>query len=136
MQRLAEGGRPMSRSVVVAWRETAEELERRYRSERDVEKRKRLGALWQVRCERRVAEAGRLAGVGERTVFRWLEWYRAAGLGGGDVRGAVPAGRALERAAPPGGAPEGAAPDCGEGGPGGAGGLAPGGMTAALVGAG
>jgi transposase len=72
----------MSRSVVVAWRETAEELERRYRSERDVEKRKRLGALWQVRCERRVAEAGRLAGVGERTVFRWLEWYRAEGLDG------------------------------------------------------
>ena len=72
----------MSRSVVVAWREAAEELERRYRSERDVEKRKRLGALWQVRCERRVAEAGRLAGVGERTVFRWLEWYRAEGLDG------------------------------------------------------
>jgi transposase len=72
----------MSRSVVVAWHETAAELERRYRAERDVERRKRLGALWQVRCERRVAEAGRLAGVGERTVFRWLEWYRTDGLDG------------------------------------------------------
>jgi transposase len=72
----------MSRSVVVAWEETAEELERRYRAERDVGKRKRLGALWLVRRGRRVAEAGRLAGVGERTVFRWLGWYRAAGLEG------------------------------------------------------
>jgi transposase len=72
----------MSRSVVVAWKETAEELERRYRAERDVERRKRLGALWLVRRKRRVAEAGRLAGVGERTVFRWLEWYRAEGLDG------------------------------------------------------
>ena len=72
----------MSRSVTVGWKETAGELERRYRAERDVERRKRLGALWQVRCERRVAEAGRLVGVGERTVFRWLEWYRAEGLDG------------------------------------------------------
>jgi transposase len=72
----------MSRSVVVAWRETAAELERRYRAERDVERRKRLGAWWLVRRERRVAEAGRLVGVGERTVFWWLEWYRADGLDG------------------------------------------------------
>jgi transposase len=57
-------------------------LEGKYRAERDVEQRKRLGALWQVRCERRVAEAGRLAGVGERTVFRWLGWYRSEGLDG------------------------------------------------------
>jgi len=72
----------MSRSVTVAWKETAEELELGYRAERDVGKRKRLGALWLVRRGRRVAEAGRLAGVGERTVFRWLGWYRADGLDG------------------------------------------------------
>jgi transposase len=78
----------MSRSVTVEWRETAEELERRYRAERDVERRKRLGALWLVRREGRVAEAGRLVGVGERTVFRWLAWYRAEGLDG--VLGRVP----------------------------------------------
>ena len=72
----------MSRPVAVAWRETPEELERRYRAERDVERRKRLGALWRVRAGDRVAAAGRLVGVGERTVFRWLGWYRAAGLGG------------------------------------------------------
>ncbi len=71
----------MSRSVVVAWAETAAELEARYRGERDVERRKRLGALWRVRAGDRVAEAGRLAGVGDRTVERRLAWYRAGGLG-------------------------------------------------------
>ena len=78
----------MSRSVAVAWAETADELEGRYRAERDVEKRKRLGALWLVRRGDRVGEAGRLAGVGERTVRRWLGWYRGAGLAG--VLGRVP----------------------------------------------
>jgi transposase len=72
----------MSKPVVVTWAETAAELEARYRAERDVERRKRLGALWRVRVGDRVAEAGRLAGVGERTVFRWLGWYRAEGLVG------------------------------------------------------
>jgi transposase len=72
----------MSKPVAVTWLETADELERRYRAERDVERRKRLGALWRVRVGDRVAQAGRLAGVGERTVFRWLGWYRAAGLAG------------------------------------------------------
>ena len=66
----------------MAWAETAAEVEGRYRAERDVERRKRLGALWRVRAGDRVAGAGRLAGVGERTVFRWLGWYRAEGLGG------------------------------------------------------
>ena len=72
----------MSKPVAVAWSETAEELEARYRAERDVERRKRLGALWRVRAGDRVGDAGRLAGVGERTVFRWLGWYRAEGLAG------------------------------------------------------
>jgi transposase len=72
----------MSKPVAVAWVESAEELERRYRAERDVGRRKRLGALWRVRAGDRVAEAGRLAGVGERTVFRWLGWYRTGGLAG------------------------------------------------------
>ena len=70
----------MSKPVAVAWGETAEELEGRYRAEREVERRKRLGALWRVRAGDRVAEAGRLAGVGGRTVERWLAWYWAGGL--------------------------------------------------------
>ena len=72
----------MSKAVAVAWREPAGALERRYRAERDVERRTRLGALWRVRLGDRVADAGRLVGVGERTVFRWLGWYRAEGLAG------------------------------------------------------
>jgi transposase len=70
----------MSKPVVVAWSETTEELEGRYRAERDVERRKRLGALWRVRAGDRVGDAGRAAGVGGRTVERWLGWYRAGGL--------------------------------------------------------
>lgn len=72
----------MSKPVTIVWAETAEELAGRYRAERDVERRKRLGALWRVRLGDRVGDAARLAGVGERTVFRWLGWYRAAGLAG------------------------------------------------------
>ena len=71
----------MSKPVAVAWAESAEELEARYRSERDVERRKRLGALWRVRVGDRVGDAGRAAGVGGRTVERWLGWYRVGGLG-------------------------------------------------------
>ena len=69
----------MSKPVAVAWAETAEELERRHRGEREVERRKRLGALWRVRAGDRVADAGRVVGVGGRTVERWLAWYRAGG---------------------------------------------------------
>jgi transposase len=70
----------MSKPVAIEWAETAAELERRYRAERDVERRKRLGALWRVRCGDRVADAGRVVGVGGRTVERWLAWYRRSGL--------------------------------------------------------
>jgi transposase len=70
----------MSKPVAVAWAESVEELESQYRRERDVERRKRLGALWRVHAGDRVADAGRLVGVGGRTVERWLGWYRVGGL--------------------------------------------------------
>src|ERR687896_830075 len=70
----------MSKPVAVAWAETAEELEQQYRAARDVERRKRLGALWRVRLGDRIPDAGRVVGVGRRTVDRWLGWYRQGGL--------------------------------------------------------
>ena len=66
--------------MAVAWAESAEELERRYRAEREVERRKRLGALWRVRLGDRMPDAGRGVGVGSRSGERWLGWYRTGGL--------------------------------------------------------
>jgi transposase len=71
----------MSKPVAVAWAETAEELYERYRAERGVAGRKRLQVLWRVREGDAPAEAGRVTGVGTRTVERWLGWYREGGLG-------------------------------------------------------
>ena len=70
----------MSKAVAVEWKETSEELYDRYRRERDVAVRKRLQALWLVHTGEGVAEAAKQAGVGQRTVERWLAWYRQEGL--------------------------------------------------------
>ncbi len=70
----------MSKPVSVDWAESVEDLEQQYRAERNVERRKRLGALWRVRLGARIPDAGRVVGVGSRTVDRWLDWYRTGGL--------------------------------------------------------
>jgi transposase len=70
----------MSRRVVVGWSEGAEELYARYAAEPDLARRQRLQALWLVREGRQTAEASRIAGVGQRSVERWLGWYRRGGL--------------------------------------------------------
>src|SRR5690349_8577709 len=70
----------MSKPVAVEWVESAEELYERYRSERDVARRKRLQVLWRVRTGDAPAVAGEAAGVGTRTTERWLGWYREGGL--------------------------------------------------------
>jgi transposase len=64
----------------VEWKESEWELYERYRSEGDVERRKRLHALWLVRSGMGKAEAARQSGTGERTLGRWLGWYRLGGL--------------------------------------------------------
>lgn len=66
--------------AAVQWEESAEDLYERYCAARDVEKRKRLQALWRVRQGETEAEAARQAGVGRRTLVRWLSWYRRGGL--------------------------------------------------------
>lgn len=65
----------------VKWAEDAEALYAQYRAERDVERRKRLQVLWLVRQGVGLGEAARQAGVGERSVARWLGWYRSGGVG-------------------------------------------------------
>ena len=64
----------------IDWDESAEELYDRYRAERDLNRRKRLHVLWLVRQGRTASAAAKEAGVGLRTVLRWLDWYRAGGL--------------------------------------------------------
>jgi transposase len=70
----------MGRALKVSWEESAEELYELYKGERDTERRKRLHALWLLRSGRPPAVAAELAGVGKRTVERWLSWYRRGGL--------------------------------------------------------
>ena len=70
----------MSKPVRVPWAETAEELHTRYVQERAVRRRQRLQALWLVRRGESIAEAAHLAGVGQRSLERWLDWYRHGGV--------------------------------------------------------
>ena len=65
----------------VKWAEEAEELYEQYRAEREVGRRTRLQVLWLVRQGVGLGEAARQAGVGERSVARWVGWYREGGLG-------------------------------------------------------
>lgn len=64
----------------VEWRESAEHLYAMYVAEREVERRKRLQALWRLRQGETETEAALQAGVGRRTLARWLAWYRSGGL--------------------------------------------------------
>ena len=64
----------------VDWQHSADELRERYKAERDLELRKRLGALWLVRQGESVSSAAESMGVGRRTLTRWLSWYREGGL--------------------------------------------------------
>src|SRR5215216_2098680 len=70
------------RKLTVAWAEAddAAGLYERYRRERRPDVRPRLHALWLVRTEHTTREAAGVLGVDERTVQRWLGWYRAGGL--------------------------------------------------------
>lgn len=67
--------------VKVAWQHSADELKALYRAECDGKRRQRLHALWLLRDgTRTMAEVGILVGSCERSVQRWLDWYRAGGL--------------------------------------------------------
>jgi transposase len=74
-----EGAMPSAKQAI-DWDESAEELYARYRSAGEVEERKRLQALWRVRRGETEADAAQQAGIGTRTLVRWLSWYREGGL--------------------------------------------------------
>lgn len=64
----------------IEWHESAQELYDRYVAERDLARRQRLQVLWRVRRGQTATQTAQEAGVGLRTVTRWLDWYRAEGL--------------------------------------------------------
>src|SRR5690349_15600697 len=70
------------RKLTVAWasEDDAASLYARYRRERRPDARPRLHGLWLVRTGKTTREASEVLGVEERTVQRWLAWYRAGGL--------------------------------------------------------
>ena len=70
------------RKLTVAWaaEDDAASLYARYRRERRADVRPRLHGLWLVRTGKTTREASEVLGVEERTVQRWLAWYRAGGL--------------------------------------------------------
>lgn len=71
-------GRPLA--VVWAAADAVASLQARYRRERQPDVRLRLHGLWLVRAGRSARAAAEVLGVHERTVTRWLGWYRAGGL--------------------------------------------------------
>jgi transposase len=76
---VARRGRPLA--VEWAAEDDTASLYARYRRERRADVRPRLHGLWLVRAGRSAREAAEVLGVHERTVTRWLGWYRAGGLG-------------------------------------------------------
>src|ERR687890_1246258 len=70
------------RELAGGWggKEEAAGLYGRYRRERRPDVRPRLHGLGLVRTGKTTREVAEVLGVDERTVQRWLAWYRAGGL--------------------------------------------------------
>ncbi len=70
------------RELTIEWaaEDDAASLYARYRRERRADVRPRPHALWLVRTGPTTRETAAVLGVDERTVQRWLAWYRAGGL--------------------------------------------------------
>ena len=72
----------MSRPLVIEWRveDTEDSLFDRYKSEKDIKIRTRLHALAMLRQGTSVAEVMEKLRVSERSVRRWISWYREGGI--------------------------------------------------------
>jgi transposase len=70
------------RPLVIDWRpkDEAAALKLLYRKERRPDVRPRLHALWLLRGGRSVRAVAQLVGVHERSVQRWVGWYREGGV--------------------------------------------------------
>ena len=70
------------RKLRIEWAagDDAASLRARSRRERRADVRPRLQGLWLVRTGRTTREVAEVVGVEERTVQRWLAWYRVGGL--------------------------------------------------------
>lgn len=69
-------GRPLE----IDWQHSIEELFELYRREKNVYRRTRLQALWQLRQGKTLKEVSELVGMSYRTLQRWVAWYRSGGL--------------------------------------------------------
>ena len=70
----------MAKRLEVEWQDDAESLFRLYKGERDPELRSRWHALWLLREGYSVSEVVAILGVHERSVRRWIAWYRMGGM--------------------------------------------------------
>jgi transposase len=70
----------MARRLQVEWQEDEATLKEYYLSEKDVQNRTRLQALWQLRRGRTIVEVAELVGRNPRTIQDWVAWYRQGGL--------------------------------------------------------
>ena len=71
----------MSRKIdPIEWKQSVSELEKLYRTEKHVEKRKRIQGLWLIRQGKEAQKVAREVGIGRKTLNRWLKWYREGGL--------------------------------------------------------
>ena len=70
----------MGRRLEVDWQETASELRKRYRDERNSERKTRLHAFWQLRLGKTLKDVAQWVGIGYRTLQDWVAWYRHGGL--------------------------------------------------------
>lgn len=64
----------------IEWQDSMESLKERYQAERNVQKRRRLHALWLLRQGRTLAEVCEIIGIHYRTLQEWVSWYRQGGL--------------------------------------------------------
>lgn len=74
--------RGRGRPLAIAWRPEDDEatLKAAYQREQRVDVRPRLHALWLLRTGRSVRAVAAVLGVHERSVQRWVGWYRAGGI--------------------------------------------------------